>query len=245
MITRTRGQLVARLLLDDITAGEFVQGSKLPPERELMTRYGVGRNSLREAVQSLVATGVLDVRAGAGTTVRLIDGSAAITQSFTTAMLQDAASVEILELRVLLEVDAAARAAERAEDEELQGIRTALAAYQDSVRRNEDLYVRDVDFHRAIAAAAHNRVYLSVIDTTSQLLERVMRAAHHTSADVRAAATEHALIAHHILLGDAASAASAMRAHLMVSEQRRRKAGGIATSDASPGTAHLTALRVD
>jgi DNA-binding FadR family transcriptional regulator len=228
---RTRGQLVARQLLDDITAGEFVQGSKLPPERDLMTRYGVGRNSLREGVQSLVATGVLDVRAGAGTTVRMIDGSAAITQSFTTAMLQDAASDEILELRVLLEVDAAARAAERAEDEELQGIRTALAAYQDAVRRNEDLYARDVDFHRAIATGAHNRIYLTVIDTTSQLLERVMRAGHHTQADVKAAAEEHAMIAHHILLGDPASAASAMRAHLLSSDQRRHPAGAIATAD--------------
>ena len=232
MTARTRGQRVAQQLLDDITTGVFEQGSKLPPERELMTRYGVGRNSLREAVQSLVAMGVLDVRAGAGTTVRMIDGSAAITQSFTTAMLQEAASDDILELRVLLEVDAAARAAERANDEELQGIRTTLAAYQDAVRRNEDLYARDVDFHRAIATGAHNRIYLSVIDTTSQLLERVMRAGHHTSADVRAAATEHALIAHHILLGDAASAASAMRGHLMSSDERRLQARSIETSEA-------------
>src|SRR5258707_15688362 len=116
MPARTRGQLVAQKLLDDITADVFVPGTKLPPERELMTRYEVGRNSLREAVQSLVATGVLDVRPGAGTTVQMINGSAAITHSFTTAMLQDEAVAEILELRVLLEVDAAARAAERAEE---------------------------------------------------------------------------------------------------------------------------------
>ncbi|MER7181869.1 FCD domain-containing protein [Streptomyces hyaluromycini] len=228
MAARTRGQIVAQQLLDDITSGVFEQGSKLPPERELMTRYGVGRNSLREAVQSLVATGVLDVRAGAGTTVQKIDGSSAITQGFTAAMLQDAAVGELLELRVLLEVDAAARAAERAEEAELQEIRAALAAYQDAVRRDEDLYARDVAFHRSIAAAAHNRLYLSVVDTTAQLLERFMRAAHHTPTDVRAAAQEHALIAHHILLGDSESAAAAMRAHLASSNERRNRREGTA-----------------
>jgi GntR family transcriptional repressor for pyruvate dehydrogenase complex len=215
---------VAQRLLAEITAGVFEQGSKLPPERDLMTRYNVGRNSLREAVQSLVATGVLDVRAGAGTTVQVIDGSAAITQSFTGAMLQDAAVTEILELRVLLEIDAAARAAERADEAELRQIRDTLAAYQDAVRRNEDLYARDVAFHRAIAAGAHNRLYVSVINTTAQLLEQVMRAGHRTPRDVRAAAQEHALIAHHVLLGDAASAAEAMRAHLASSGQRRSRA---------------------
>jgi len=221
---RTRREIVAQRLLDDITAGVFEQGSKLPPERELMERYEVGRNSLREAVQSLAATGVLDVRAGAGTTVQMINGSAAITHSFTAAMLQDAAVGEILELRVLLEVDAAARAAERAEEAELQELRTALAAYQDAVRRDEgDLYARDVAFHRAIAAGAHNRLYLSVIDTTAQLLERFMRAAHHRPADVKAAAQEHALIAHHVLLGDAAAAADAMRTHLLASNERRNR----------------------
>jgi len=220
--TRTRGQRVAQQLLEDITTGVFVPGSKLPPERDLMTRYDIGRNSLREAVQSLVATGVLDVRAGAGTTVRTIDGSAAITHSFTTAMLEDAAANEILELRVLLEVDAAARAAERADDAELHAIRSALAAYQNAVRRNEDVYAQDVAFHRSIAEGSHNRIYLSVMDTTSQLLERVMRAGHHTPDDVRAAAKEHALIAHHILLGDAAAAATAMREHLTSSDDRRR-----------------------
>jgi GntR family transcriptional repressor for pyruvate dehydrogenase complex len=223
---------VAQRLLDDITAGVFEQGSKLPPERELMTQYGVGRNSLREAVQSLVATGFLDVRAGAGTTVRTIDGRAAITRSFTAAMLQDAAVADILELRLLLETDAAARAAERAEEPELQDIRTALAAYQDAVRRDEDLYSRDVAFHRAIAAGSHNRVYVSVIDTAAHLLERVMRAGHHKPADVRAAAEEHALIAHHVLLGDAGSAAAAMRAHLTSSNERRHRSSDNAASGA-------------
>ena len=153
----------------------------------------------------------------------MIDGRAAITQSFTAAMLHDAAVADILELRMLLEVDAASRAAHRALEPELRESRTALAAYQDAVRRNEDLYARDVAFHRAIAAGSHNRVYLSVIDTAAQLLERVMRASHHKPADVRAAAAEHALIAHHVLLGDAESAAAAMRAHLTSSNERRNQ----------------------
>jgi GntR family transcriptional repressor for pyruvate dehydrogenase complex len=47
----------------------FKPGQKLPPERELMTRHAAGRDTIREAVQGLGALGMLEVKAGFGTTV--------------------------------------------------------------------------------------------------------------------------------------------------------------------------------
>ena len=63
--------------------------------------------------------------------------------------------------------------------------------------------------------------YLEVIDMSSQLFMGAMRAADRAPGDVLKAAQEHALIAHHVLLGDAAAASKAMRAHILAGNERR------------------------
>jgi GntR family transcriptional repressor for pyruvate dehydrogenase complex len=219
----TLGQGVARRLLSDIRTGIFPQGQKLPPERELMTRYSVGRNTLREAIQGVVALGLLEVRAGSGTTVKKVDAHEAVSTSVAASMLAEPAVNELLEFRLLIEPQAAIEAAGRADDADLAAIREALADYQDAVRRMEDVYARDLAFHRAIASASHNGIFLAVIDTTAQLLEVAMRDADRAPGDVSEAAAEHALIAHYVLLGDAQGAQDAMRSHLLAGNNRRNR----------------------
>jgi DNA-binding FadR family transcriptional regulator len=75
-----------------------------------------------------------------------------------------AALVDLVEFRLLLEGEAASLAAQRAAPEDLALIREKLAVYQDAVRRSEDVYAHDVEFHRAVSSAAHNSFYLEVID---------------------------------------------------------------------------------
>src|ERR1700690_846440 len=142
------GQEVAERLRSDLTNGVFQPGQKLPPERELMTRYSAGRNTVREAVQGLVALGMLEVKAGSGTTVSRADGRAAIARSVAGRPLDEAALEDLVEFRLLLEGEAAALAAKRATPEDLALIREKLAAYQDAVRRSEEVYAHDVAFHR-------------------------------------------------------------------------------------------------
>jgi GntR family transcriptional repressor for pyruvate dehydrogenase complex len=215
------GQEVAERLRGDLTSGVFKPGQKLPPERELMTRYAAGRNTIREAVQGLVALGMLDVKAGYGTTVSRADGRVAIARSVADRPLDQAALVDLVEFRLLLEGEAASLAAQRATPGDLALIRGKLAVYQDAVRRSEDVYAHDVEFHRAVSSAAHNSFYLEVIDMSSQLFMGAMRAADRAPGDVLKAAEEHALIAHHVLLGDAAAARNAMRAHILAGNERR------------------------
>jgi GntR family transcriptional repressor for pyruvate dehydrogenase complex len=221
----TRGQQVARRLLSDIQTGAFKVGEKLPAERELMERYGAGRNTLREAIRGAVALGLLDVRAGSGTTVREFDTSDAIARSMPGTLTPGQATDELLEFRLLVETEAAALAATRANQVDIDAIRLTLAEYQDAVRRREDVYSRDVAFHRAIAAAAHNTIFLGALDTSAKLLESAMRASDRAPGDVTEAAAEHALIAHHVLLSDSAAAERAMREHLLAGSERRNRAG--------------------
>jgi GntR family transcriptional repressor for pyruvate dehydrogenase complex len=215
------GQEVAERLRRDLTNGVFKPGEKLPPERELMTRYSAGRNTVREAVQGLVALGMLEVKAGSGTRVSRADGRAAIARSVAGRPLDEAALEDLVEFRLLLEGEAAVLAAQRATPEDLALIREKLAAYQDAVRRSEEVYAHDVAFHRAISSATHNSFYLAVIDTSSQLFQEAMRAADRAPGDILKAAEEHALIAHHVLLGNRDAAGKAMRAHILAGNERR------------------------
>jgi GntR family transcriptional repressor for pyruvate dehydrogenase complex len=215
------GQEVAERLRSDLTKGVFKPGEKLPPERQLMTRYNAGRNTVREAVQGLVALGMLEVKAGYGTTVSRADGRVAIARSVADRPLDEAALMDLVEFRLLLEGEAAALSAQRASTEDLALIREKLAAYQDAVRRSEEVYAHDVAFHRAVSSATHNSFYLEVIDMSSQLFQGAMRAADRAPGDLLKAAEEHALIAHHVLLGDSDAAAKAMRAHIVAGNERR------------------------
>lgn len=231
MTQRTLAQEVAQRLRSELASGAFQPGDKLPPERELMIRYSAGRNTVREAVQGLVALGMLEVQAGRGTTVTRADGRLAIARTVSGRRLDESAMQDLLEFRLLLEGDAAALAAERASDEDMELIRRELAAYQGAVRRSEDVYAHDVAFHRAISAGAHNSIYLEVIDTTSQLFMAAMRISDRMPGDILEAAAEHALIAHHVLLGDAEAAKIAMREHISAGN-RRRLQGDAAQADA-------------
>lgn len=223
MAGQTLGQEVAERLRRDVADGVFKPGEKLPPERDLMTRYSVGRNTVREAVRGLVALGMLEVKAGAGTTVSRIDGRAALARTVSERPMDDAAMNDLVEFRLLLEGQAAQLAAERATPEDLELIRERLAAYQDAVRRHEAVYEHDVAFHRAVSSATHNRLFLDVIDTSSQLFQRTMQASDHAPEDILKAAEEHTMIAHHVLMGDGEAAGRAMRAHILSSNERRLK----------------------
>jgi GntR family transcriptional regulator, transcriptional repressor for pyruvate dehydrogenase complex len=207
--------------MHDLNSGAFKQGDKLPTQIELMTRYSAGRNTVREAVQGLVALGLLDVRAGFGTIVCRIDGQAVMARTVSATNLDEVAMSDLLELRLLLEGEAAALASERAAVTDHDAIRAALADYQDAVRRSEEVYSHDVAFHRSIADATHNRLYVGVIDTSSQLFQKAMQAADRAPGDIFEAAAEHALIAHHILAGDGESARAAMREHIVAGNNRR------------------------
>jgi GntR family transcriptional repressor for pyruvate dehydrogenase complex len=226
MGAQTLGQEVAERLRRDLAEGVFKPGAKLPPERELMLRYSVGRNTLREAVHGLVALGMLEVKAGSGTTVSRADGRTALAHSVAERPMDESALEDLLEFRLLLEGQAAQLAAERATPADLERIREQLTAYQNAVRRNEAVYEHDVAFHRAVSEATHNQLFLDVIDTSSQLFQGAMQAADHAPEDLLKAAAEHAMIAHHVLMGDGEAAGRAMRAHILAGNERRLKGTG-------------------
>ena len=147
----------------EISAGTWPVGERIPPEPVLTELLGVGRNTAREAVQSLVHAGLLERRQGSGTFV-LASSELAATIGREIA---DARQRDVLEVRRALEVEAARLAARRrtpADVAELQARRVDrtkayLAGDLDA------MVLTDLALHRSIARAARNPVLLSLYES--------------------------------------------------------------------------------
>lgn len=161
LVTTRRGGLVGQVidqLQDAIRNGDWPVGEKIPPEAELATSLDVGRNTVREAVRALAHSGLLEVRQGDGTFVRATSELSGAVRKLCGTELR-----EVLEVRRILEVDAARLAARRRTDEDLTELRSSLAARDTAVREARtdddalDRAVRaDADFHAEVVRCAHN-----------------------------------------------------------------------------------------
>ena len=154
-------QAVSRLR-QQITSGAWSVGMRIPAEPELAELIGVGRNTVREAVQSLVHAGMLERRQGSGTYV-LADSE------LGNAMGREIAGAhqrDVLEVRRSLEVESARLAAVRRTPDQVEALRrlrdTRADAY--ALGQMDQMVAADLALHRTIAQAAHNPVLLALYE---------------------------------------------------------------------------------
>lgn len=172
---KVHGQIV-RALAGLILGGRLNPGDALPNEEELALRFDVGRSSVREAVKTLSAKGLIETRQRVGARVRarrnwrLLDP---VVLGWHPDIRADRDLVDgIVEARRIIEPEAAALAASRATVSEIAAIEAAFAGM---VRAGEadDLVASseaDLDFHRGVIEASHNVVLQGFIDTVAALL---------------------------------------------------------------------------
>lgn len=141
-----------------ILGGKLSEGERLPPERELAEQFGVSRVSVRDALRTLEAMGLIEVRVGArgGAFVTAPTGSL-VGQTISDMMIMQALTPEdIVEARLIVELGTVTLAAARATEENLAALRDL------DVRAREALaaktYTRELswDFHALLAIAAQN-----------------------------------------------------------------------------------------
>ncbi|WP_430482528.1 FadR/GntR family transcriptional regulator [Rossellomorea marisflavi] len=146
-----------------LESGEWPVGEKIPSEPVLMDTLGISRNTLREAIRSLVHAGYLETRQGIGTTVKSHSGlDRALRKRMRAGDL-----VEVLELRLALEREAAEKAAVRRTDEQLGEMRRLLALWQEAAEEGKaSSFVRhDSAFHQAVIRASGNSMFMEMYDT--------------------------------------------------------------------------------
>ena len=157
VVTRV-ADVVASNLETRILEGSLKPGDRLPSERRLALELGVSRPTLREAIQKLASRGLLITRHGGGTLVT--DRLEASFADPWQDMLKNHPLLhsDMLEFRHMLEGEAAALAAERATDADIERI-DAVFATLEAAYDSDDLKAcidNDVVFHQAIAEASHN-----------------------------------------------------------------------------------------
>ncbi len=207
---------VADVLSAEIRSGRLAPGTRLPTEATLAAQFAVSRTVVREAVSRLKSLGLVDSRQGSGVFVR---AAGAEPLRFEGAHLESReAVIHMAELRRPLESEAAALAAERRTDADMDCIRAALAALQQAVAGGHAGAAQDVAFHLAIAKAAHNPFLMGTLQHLHGFLQgaiRVTRANEARRDDfAREVADEHARIADAIEAGNPQAAREAAKRHM-------------------------------
>jgi len=185
-----------------IVSGQYAEGSILPPDSELLDRFGVSRTVLREALKTLAAKGMIEARARIGTRVlprnrwNLFDAD---VLAWHFEMGPDIAFLRSLaEVRIGIEIEAAALAAERAAPEQA----AALAGWVEKMAGAEtpaDFARYDLEFHKAVAETSGNPFMASI----SALVEMALTAAFTISSPVNDPAALASTVNTHRAIADA------------------------------------------
>ena len=230
--TRNLTEEVVDQLAAEIRRGQLPPGSRLPTEQELMTALGVSRTVVREAIAALRSEGLVVTRQGSGAYV----AADASRVPFRIAALDGSSTIadvlKVMELRLAVELEAAALAAERASTAQLAVIRRALADIERAIARGDGAVKEDFAFHRSIADATGNPHFPQFLEFLGRYVipRQSIRLSHGTPAQQRlyleTLQKEHGRIADAIKARDPMQARRAMRTHLSKSLDRYRKLAG-------------------
>ncbi|SFR00202.1 FadR/GntR family transcriptional regulator [Desulfoscipio geothermicus] len=206
-----------------IGSGTLRPGDRLMSERELAEKLQVGRSAVREAFRVMEAMGILKIKPGEGTYISE-QSVESLVSSFSPVLLADRENArEFMELRRILEVEAAGLAAQRRSPEQLEAIRQALEQVQHDVEQGNLGGEADLRFHFAIAEAARNSFLLKLMNTVGDIMSRVLSAVLHilyqNPDNPPRIIMEHRAIYTAIKNGDPAGARRAMLEHLTNAEK--------------------------
>lgn len=233
-------QRVVEALSDRIATGQLKPNERVPTEPALMQEFGVSRSVVREAISRLQAAGLLRTQQGVGSFVLAPKVSNPLLPEAAPAELKVQQKLAMLELRLSLEPEAAALAAQRRTAEQLSAMERALKDFDTQRKTGEATAEADFRFHELLAQATGNEYFVHVLHSLSSATiprntaaPRKLRNAQaarfgepspelHSGKDITA--REHHAVLEAIRRGDAAAARAAMFLHLNNSRERMKNA---------------------
>lgn len=219
-----------------IEGGTLKPGDRLPAERILAAQVGVSRPSLRAGLRALAAMGIVEARHGSGTYIKGGRPALVAEPLRMLAALHGLTRDELFEARQLLEVGAAALAAERSTHEQLAWMADEVAGMFAGLGNPQEHLTHDLRFHRAVAAGANNVAVGALIEMVSDIFFELRKRSIENAVDLRESAEQHRRIYHAIRSRDAEKAREAMAEHLrsaqanQAAEEKRTGARGDAGS---------------
>lgn len=218
MLNQVERVTTTQAIVDQIVAlmkrGELRPGDKLPTENELVQRLGVGRSSIREAKQILMAMGLIEAHPGRGSFVKAVGPDAFLDPDIAWLMLADEHVWDLYEARMILEVQIARLAAQRATQEDLAALESALERLAAAVQADTSVYDPGIEFHFALVKTAHNDVLVSLYQPIMGLLHEYQQPVYERYSDPATEIEHHQMIYESIRQGDSDLAEKVMRKHL-------------------------------
>lgn len=210
--------VVCRMTDAVLSEKEWSPNERLPNERQLAEKFGVSRNTMREAIKILNANHILITKPHSGTFVTDKPGIDSDPFGFANEEKPYQLMTDLYEMRMLVESAAARMAVQRADDSEIREILNYERMCRESILANRPWSEMDREFHASIAKASHNLAFVRIIPSIHQsayLGYSYMNEMRNRENTLH----YHALIADALSKRDEVGAALAVRHHLMRAEE--------------------------
>jgi len=205
---------ISRKMVSQLIRGTWAEGERIPAERELCQKLGVGRASLREALKALEIMGMIETRLGDGTYVCKRSDFFSRPLLWAIASSSEADARELVEARTLIEVELAGLAADHATPEHLKELGEQLDQMEKAKKNPEKFVQADVNFHLVIGRAASNSILMNALHLVRNLLQQWILGAVAVKGVPEKACAQHKRVLLAIKNKDASAARKEMRKHL-------------------------------
>ncbi|MGP0639146.1 FadR/GntR family transcriptional regulator [Staphylococcus xylosus] len=208
---------VADIILEQIKAGDYQVGDKLPSIQKIGKQYGVSVASVREALNALRTIGIIEMKQGYGTFIKQTEPTFFELGDKFTSLSQ---IKELLELREIVESATVEKAALHRTEKDLVELKQALVEMGQAVTDGTSGEKADLEFHLAIAKAAKNTLLVELLNNISELMRNSMEETrkifiYSKQKTMNKLLEEHDVIYQAILQQNDVKAVDAMRAHLL------------------------------
>ena len=228
-------QEVLDRLMERIRSGKIPPGGHLPSERELMKEYGVGRPAVRQALQSLERSGILEIAHGAPARVVVPTADLLIAQMAGGAMhllrTQPDSLEHLKDARVFMETGMARLAAERATEQDVVTLRQAIASHRAALHDLDRFIALDMMFHVELARLSGNPIFPCLVEAMFRWAGVYYQAMVRAPGVEELTFTEHERIVSAIEARDPEAAALAMHRHLTRANQLYKRLGSDSHSE--------------
>lgn len=209
---------IVNYFLDSISLGELKENDRLPPERDLCEKMGVGRSTLREALRVLEMMNVIEKRNG-GTYVRLQTENIikeAVSVDFAVGLTNYG---ELVEMRNFMEIETAALAAENCTEEDIVKLNALCQKMRDSLNDIRQYSNYSTEFHIAIASATHNEVMAEIFEAIRYVMYDYQKSNMQTEGEVQRSFREHEMLLEALKNKDVSLSRQIMREHMNYTEK--------------------------
>ncbi len=166
---------VTEAIYEMIRTGKLLPGQKLDSVQQLAENFQVGRSAIREALTSLRAMGLIEMRQGEGTFIREFSTDQIVFPLSTAILMNKEDISNLLEVRKIIEVGTATVAAQKRTAEQLGAIEEALNDMKQAHGNQELGEEADLKFHLAIAKGSQNTLLINLLNQVSEMMAVTMK----------------------------------------------------------------------